>query len=122
MSLRVFVDQCVPLSVVHRLGAAGHDAIRLRDVMPMRSPDPAVIAKAQELDCILLSLKGDFSDIVSYPPANYKGIIALQLHNHPEILDALVTRLIAYFAAHPDPAHYHAPLLLVEPHRIRIRT
>lgn len=36
-------------------------------------------AKAQEIDAIVLSLNGDFADIVNYPPKNYKGIVALQM-------------------------------------------
>jgi hypothetical protein len=80
-----------------------------------------VIAKAQELGCVLLSLNGDFADIVTYPPANYQGIIAIQLHNHPEILDVLMQRLTRYLDAHADPQQYRGKLLIVEVHRIRIR-
>jgi predicted nuclease of predicted toxin-antitoxin system len=36
----------------------------LRDVLPVESADALVIAKAQEIDAILLSLNGDFADIV----------------------------------------------------------
>ena len=68
----------------------------------MDSPDPIVIAKAHELDAILLSLNGDFADIVSYPQAEYKGIIALQVKNHPEAVPQLISRLIAFPSSHPD--------------------
>jgi hypothetical protein len=47
--------------------------------LPIRSLDPAVIAKAQALGAILLSLNGDFADIVAYPPANYLGIVSVQI-------------------------------------------
>ena len=50
----------------------------------MESSDTVVITKAQEIDAILLSLNGDFSHIINYPPKNYKGIVALQMHNHAE--------------------------------------
>jgi hypothetical protein len=53
----------------------------LREVLPIRSPDPVVIARAQELGAILLSLNGDFADIVTYPPGHYRGIVGLQLRN-----------------------------------------
>jgi hypothetical protein len=56
-----------------------------------------VITKAQEIDAILLSLNGDFSHIVNYPPKDYKGIVALQMHNHAEILPKLTTRLKSAF-------------------------
>ena len=48
------------------------------------------------MDAILLSLNGDFADIVTYPPASYKGIVALQLRNHPEILPQLMARLMVF--------------------------
>ena len=122
MSLRFFFDQCVPAGVVSRLRQEGLDVVVLRDVLPIRSIDSVVIAKAQELDCILLSLNGDFSDIVSYPPSNYKGIISLQLHNHPEVLSILLDRLTGYIKAHPHLSDYAGKLLIVQSHRIRIRT
>jgi hypothetical protein len=53
----------------------------LEDVLPVESSDTIVITKAQEIDAILLSLNGDFADIVNYPPKNYKGIVALQMHS-----------------------------------------
>ena len=55
----------------------------------MESPDENVIAKAQEIDAILLSMNGDFADIVTYPPKDYTGIVALQIRNDPEVLELL---------------------------------
>ena len=89
MGLRFFADQCVPNTVADALHDAGHEVCRVKDYIPVESPDSVVISRAQELDTILISLNGDFADIVSYPPANYKGIIALQVRNHPEILPQL---------------------------------
>jgi len=45
-----------------------------------------LLLNLQFIDAILLSLNGDFADIVNYPPKNYKGIVALQVRNHSEIL------------------------------------
>jgi hypothetical protein len=72
-------------------------------------------------NAILVSLNGDFADIVSYPPAIYKGIVALQVRNHPEVIPQLLSRLKDYLSSHPDMKHYKGKLLLVEAHRIRIR-
>ena len=80
-----------------------------------------MIAKAQEIDAILLSLNGDFADIVSYPPKKYKGIVTLQMRNHPEILPELMTRLMAYLKVEPAMEHYQGKLVVVEVDRIRIR-
>ena len=93
----------------------------LKDHIHPDAPDSQVIAKAQELDSILVSLNGDFADIVTYPPAKYAGIIALQVRNHPEVIPQLMRRLNDYLSAHPEMDHYTGKLLLVEAHRIRVR-
>jgi len=112
MSLRFFADHCISNVVIQMLRDAGHEVFRLRDYIPKDSADSVVILKAQELDSILISLNGDFSDIVTYPPANYKGVIALQMRNHPEIITQLMTRLKDYLSAHPDMDYYKGKLLL----------
>ncbi len=73
MSLRLFSDQCVPAEITDILRRHGHQVTLLREVLPIRSPDPVVIARAQELGAILLSLNGDFADIVTYPPGHYRA-------------------------------------------------
>jgi hypothetical protein len=94
---------------------------RLKGVLPVESPDAMVIAKAQEIDAILLSMNGDFADIVTYPPKNYKGIVALQLRNRAEVLNHLMERLTGYLRGQPERKHYRGRLLVVEVNRIRIR-
>ena len=59
MGLRFFADQCVPNAVVDALRDAGHQVWRVRDYIPVESPDSVVISKAQELNTILVSLNGD---------------------------------------------------------------
>lgn len=56
MSLRFFSDQCLPAEITGRLRRHGHRVTLLREVLPVRSLDPAVIATAHELGTILFSL------------------------------------------------------------------
>lgn len=121
MSLRFFADHCISNFIVRMLRDAGYEVFRLRDYLPTDSSDSAVISKAQELNSILVSLNGDFADIVLYPPTNYKGIIALQVRNHPEIIPQLMEVLENYLSGHTDMVNYKGKLLLVEVHRIRVR-
>ena len=121
MGLKFFADHCVPNSVIQGLFDAGHEVIRLKDQIPIESPDPIVIGAAQELDSILISLNGDFTDKLNYPPGNYKGIVALQVRNHPEIIPQLMLRLIDYLSSYPEMNSYKGKLVLVEVNRIRIR-
>lgn len=105
MSLRFFADHCIPNSVIRELINAGHEVLSLRDYIPIDSPDFVAIKKGQEINAILLSLNGDFADIVTYPPANYKGIIALQVRNHPEIISDLLDRLKDYLSKNNNMEH-----------------
>lgn len=93
----------------------------LRDHLPINAKDSDVIAHAQSLEAVLVTLNGDFADIINYPPAKFGGIIALQVKNHPESLSAIILRLLTYLGEHPDREHYAGKLLLVEAHRIRIK-
>ena len=121
MGFRFFADHCVSNAIMQALREGGHEVVRLGEHLPVESPDIAVIAEAQQFDAILLSLNGDFADIVTYPPADYAGIIALQVRNHPESIPQLMQRLQEYLASHADRDYYRGKLLLVEVHRIRVR-
>jgi predicted nuclease of predicted toxin-antitoxin system len=121
MALRFFADHCVSNLIVGALRQSGHTVFRLRDEMPAESPDAEVMGKAQELDAILLSLNGDFADIITYPPSRYKGIVALQIKDHPEITPAVIGRLQRYLQVHPLMADYRGKLIVVEVDRIRVR-
>ena len=121
MALRFLADHCISNSIIRSLQEANHDVVRLKDVLPVDSSDSLVIAKAQEMGAILLSLNGDFADIVTYPPRKYNGIVALQLRNRSEVLPHLMRRFTAYLAAHPPMEHYRGKLFVVELNRLRIR-
>jgi predicted nuclease of predicted toxin-antitoxin system len=121
MALRFLADHCISNAVIQSLREASHEVLRLRDVLPVESPDATVIAKAQSLDAILLSLNGDFADIVTYSPGSYRGIIAIQMRNHPETLTQLMARFIAYLKLYPEMQHYRGKLLVLEVARIRVR-
>ena len=121
MASRFLADHCISNFIVQALRDAKHEVFRLKDLLPVESSDQIVLAKAQEIDAILLSLNGDFADIVSYPPKKNKGIVALQMRNHPEILRRLFARLRNHLELHPAAEYYRGKLLIIEVDRIRIR-
>ena len=59
MSLRFFIDQCVPRSVSESLSDVGHTVELLRSHLPINAKDPDVINCAQSLDAVLVTLNGD---------------------------------------------------------------
>lgn len=119
--LKFFTDQCVPNSIIEAIQNMSFEVLKLKDFIPKDSPDHDVILKAQKLNSILLTLNGDFADIIVYPPSKYKGIIAIQLKNHPEIIPYVMKTLKKYFFLHKNMAHYNGKLLIVEAYRIRVR-
>ena len=121
MSLRFFIDQCVPRSVPDSLINGGFSVDLLRSHLPINAQDGEVMACAQKLGAILVSLNGDFADIINYPPSKFRGVIALQIKNHPESLPGIVIRLLTFLNEHADTEYYVGKLLLVEAHRIRIK-
>lgn len=74
------------------------------------------------MSSILISLNGDFTDIVTYPPDQYSGIISLQIKNHPEITNHIIDQLATLLSKQPNQNYYKGKLFIIEPHRIRIRT
>ena len=120
--MRFFLDHCVPNRVATLLADAGHEVICLRECLRTDSPDPVVIGKADEVDAVLVSLNGDFADITAYPPARHRGIVALQVRNRPETVTPITQRLVTYLDQHPGRRDMDGKLLLVESHRIRVRT
>ena len=121
MKLRFFTDYCIPTLIVRALLNKGHEVFILRDYIPIDSIDSVVIDKAQELDSILVSLNGDFSDIVTYPPSKYKGIISLKVKNHPENFPLILEKLLKFISDHPDMNYFTGKMFQVEVHRIRIK-
>ncbi|ERN39931.1 hypothetical protein KR51_00035290 [Rubidibacter lacunae KORDI 51-2] len=116
--LTLLVDSCVPGEAIAALGAVGYDVASVRDRLPGDASDLTVLRCARDLDAVLVSLDNDFTNLAAYPPANYGGIIALQVRNFPEYLPQLLETLLSYLQSQPDPEHYRGALLYVEVPRI----
>ena len=121
MAVVFFADHCVPTYAVDRLREAGYEVLLLRDRLPISSRDEEVVAEAGRLSAVLISLDGDFADIVRYPPSLYRGIVTLQVKNHPRTIPHILSRLIEYLSEHKEESEFVGKLILVEPDRIRIR-
>jgi predicted nuclease of predicted toxin-antitoxin system len=60
ISIKFFLDNCVPDSVAHVLRDAGHEVIFLRETIPKDSPDQVVARISEALDAVLVSYDKDF--------------------------------------------------------------
>ncbi len=50
-----------------------------------------------------------------------KGIVALQVLNRPQATPALIEKLTAFLLTHSAQPYYAGKLIIVEPHRVRVR-
>ena len=120
MAVLFFADHCVPTSVVDYLKRAGHEVLLLREHLPTAAPDDVVLDQAGHLGAVLVSLDGDFADIVRFPPRGYGGIIGLQVKNRPAVIPHIMSRLLEFLEGRVA-SDLKGRLILVEPGRIRIR-
>lgn len=68
LTIRFFVDHCVPDSVARVLRDAGHEVILLRERIAPDSPDPLVAAVSEMNGAVLVSLDSDFRSLAPRIP------------------------------------------------------
>jgi len=81
--MRFKIDENLPVEADQLLVGAGHDAMTVLDQSLGGRPDPDVAAVCQREQRALVTLDLDFSDIRTYPPQDYFGIIVLRPHQRP---------------------------------------
>ena len=113
------IDENLPVEVAEMLKAAGHDAMTIFDQSMVGDLDPEVASVCKAEGRALVTLDLDFSDIRTYPPAEFPGIIVLRPRNQakPTVL-ALVNQLIALLET-DEPLAGH--LWIVQETGLRIR-
>ena len=116
--MRFKVDENLPVEVAALLRAAGHDATTVLDQGLGGVSDPMIASLCQQEEHALVTLDLDFSDIRSYPPPQYAGIVVFRLQHQdkPHVLEVCV-RMISLLS-HETLAQR---LWIIEENRIRIR-
>lgn len=116
---RFKIDENLPIEVAEKFRAAGHDAMTIFDQGMVGDLDPNVASVCKAESRVLVTLDLDFSDIRTYPPPDYPGIIILRARNQakPTVL-ALVKQLIGLLKTN-EPISGH--LWIVQETGLRIR-
>ena len=111
-------DENVPSEAIELLRAAGHDAASVFDQSLSGRPDCDIASVCKSEGRILITLDTDFSDIRTYPPADYPGLLVLRLakQSAPEVIRVL-RRLLEMF----ETNDCRNQLWIVERERVRIR-
>jgi predicted nuclease of predicted toxin-antitoxin system len=86
--MKVKVDENLPREVADLFRDAGHDAITVGDESLGRKPDTAIALLVRREERVLVTLDLDFSDIRTYPPDHYAGLVVLRLDHQdkPHVL------------------------------------
>ena len=80
--MRFLVDADLPRSTAAVVRRHGHDAVDIRDTDLRGAVDSVIAAYARAEGRCLISGDFGFADIRNYPPADYAGIVVLELPRH----------------------------------------
>ena len=116
--MRFKVDENLPIEVAELLRSAGHDALTVFDQSLIGAEDQRILEVCQKEQRILITMDLDFSDVRSYPPREYNGIIVLRLHRQDK---GHVLRVIQQTIQVIEQEQIKQRLWIVEEGRIRIR-
>ena len=116
--MRFKTDENLPIDVADLLRLAGHDALTVFDQRLIGEDDKRILDICKEEGRTLITLDLDFSDVRSYPPQEYLGLIVLRLHRQDKsyVLET-IRRIIPLF----EQEQIEGRLWIVEENRIRIR-
>ena len=118
--MRFLVDASMPRSAAPLLQRLGHDAADVRDLGMRSAADALIAAHAQRNQQALVTRDFDFADIRNYPPADYAGIIVLQLPDDATAAQ-VVTLLETFVRRHDWLERVSGRLAILELWRIRFR-
>lgn len=77
--MKFLLDANMPRLSASLLRSLAHETLDVRDILPAGIDDATIAAFAQSHQLALVTRDFDFSDIRNYPPANYSGLVVLQL-------------------------------------------
>ncbi len=92
--MKFFLDHDVNAAVADALRRHGHEAIVLRDVLPVDAADALALATAQTTGCIMITCnRGDYLQLASDQP-QHRGLIILIRRRNAQTECINVLRLI----------------------------
>ena len=112
------IDENLPESVKHIIVKRGYDCHSVYDEGIQGGPDDKLIDICREEKRHLLTLDLDFSNIVTYPPEQYHGIIVLRLSRQDALNVTTRVGEILNDLANLDLAGH---LVIVGNHKVRYR-
>jgi predicted nuclease of predicted toxin-antitoxin system len=94
------VDANMPRSAAAAVQRLGHEVVDVRDIGLGGAEDQQVAAYAKQHHLALITPDFDFSDVRNYPPAEFVGIIVLELPD--DAVAATVVNVMESFLSQPQ--------------------
>jgi predicted nuclease of predicted toxin-antitoxin system len=112
------VDEHLPIELADLLNQAGHDAVTVHDEKLGGAKDEELAPVCQREGRAFLTFDLGFSDIRSYPPSDYPGLVVFRLKSQdkPHVLK-VSERLLGVLKTE----NVERCLWIVEESRVRIR-
>ena len=116
--MRFKLDENLPIELAERFRHAGHDAVTVLDQSLGGVKDPGLASECLREARAIVTLDMDFSDIRTYPPSRYPGIVVYRLGSQARdhILEVGARFLRALASKELD-----GQLWIVEEAQIRVR-
>jgi hypothetical protein len=118
--MNFLIDANMPRSAVAATSAAGHSSVYVRDTGLRDAPDADIAAYARQHRLCIVTRDFDFADIRNYPPADYEGLVVLDVPD-----DAVATQVSAllgsFLAAVDVETVMPGRLAIVRPQLVRFR-
>lgn len=112
------IDENLPIEIAELLINAGYDAKTVNDQQLQGTKDSILSEVCKSEHRILVTLDTDFSDIRTYPPEEFSGIIVLRVRSHAKHHVVKVFSSIIHLIGR-EPLIQH--LWIVEETKVRIR-
>jgi len=116
--LKFKVDENLPIEIVECLRQNKYDAFTVKEQGLDGASDLNIAEVCKEEERIIVTLDTDFTDVRTYPPDDYSGIIVLRVkkQNRQHIIN-IFTQVVPLLSSESIK---HC-LWIVEEHRLRIR-
>jgi predicted nuclease of predicted toxin-antitoxin system len=116
--VKLLLDENLSPLQAQVLRTKGHDATSVAEVGLSGAADPAVREFAIEAGRVLVTLDGDFANVLRYPPAATPGVIRLRVHPATEVA---IEALLAWAITPLAEVDLRGKLVVVDKNKIRIR-
>lgn len=116
--MRLLLDENLSFKHAEALRALGHDAVAILEIGLSGSSDTVVRMTAIQSNRVLVTLDGDFGNILRFPPGETPGVVRLRLGPATE---AAISRALLRMVMLLGSRDLAGKLVIVDDDKIRVR-